>query len=57
MKVAKGNVKTDPMERIARAEGSHTRAPEVDRVTHRVYKVHHVLIGRLGATQNNVSVQ
>lgn len=29
-KAAKGNVKTGPVERIARAAGSHTRAPEVD---------------------------
>lgn len=44
-KVAKENVKTDPMERIARTEGNHIRAPEVDRVAHRMYKVHHFLIG------------
>lgn len=56
-KVAKGNVKTDPMERIARAEGNHIRAREVDRVTHRLYKVHNFFIGSLGAIQSIVSIQ
>lgn len=49
--------KNRPNGKDCESEGSHTRAPEVDRVTHRMDKVHHVLIGRSGATRNKVSVQ
>lgn len=55
-KIANGKVKTDLTEWIAKTEGNHIKAHEADRVTHRMYKVHHFLIGILGAIQSKVSV-
>lgn len=41
-------MKIDPTERIARAKGNHMRAHDVDRMIHRMYKVHQFYIGSLG---------
>lgn len=49
-------MKTDLTEWIARTERNHIKAHEVDRVTHRMYKVHQFLIGNLDAIQSKVSV-